>query len=210
MPKRVLWLMLFCLPPLAAQKDFLSADEADQVRLVQEPNLRVKLYTDFAATRLGQIEQLMGKQKPGRSGMIHDLLEEYTKIIEAIDTVSDDALKRKLALDEGMKLVADAEKGLLERLKKIEAMDAPDANRFQFVLTQAIDTTSDSMELASQDLKGRSADVLAREQKEKKEREAVLRPEEVEEKRVEEKKEAETQRKKPTLRRKGEVVNKTP
>ncbi len=101
---------------LAQQRDFLTADEIDQVREVQEPNARLTLYVQFARQRMSMLNQLLSKEKPGRSALIHDVLEDYTHIIESIDTVADDALKRKVALDEGMKLVTAAEKDMLETL----------------------------------------------------------------------------------------------
>lgn len=206
--RRIACLCLFAATAAYGQgRDFLTADEVDQVRLVQEPNQRLVLYTQFARQRVELVRQLVAKEKPGRSAMIHETLDDYTKIIEAIDTVSDDALRRKLPIDEGMTAVAKAEKEMLDLLKKIEESKPKDFARYEFALKQAIETTEDSLDLTAQDLKERSAAVTERDAKEKKEREAVMQPKDLEEKRAAEKKTAETEqkRKAPTLRRKGEV-----
>ena len=201
-------LLLASLPALCQQRDFLTADEIDQVRLVQEPNERLKLYLHFARQRLDLLQQLFAKDKPGRSAMIHDLLEDYTKIIDAVDTVSDDALKRKIAIDEGSAAVANAEKEMLDVLEKLGEGRPKDYSRYEFALKQAIDTTTDSLDLAKQDLASRAKEVVTKEAAEKKERESVMQPKDLEEKKAEEKKAAAAQskqRKPPTLRRKGEV-----
>ena len=188
------------------QRDFLTPDESDQIREVQEPNERVKLYTKFAKQRIDMVKQAIAKEKAGRSGLIHNTLEDYTEIIEAIDKVAEDALKRKVDITLGMELVAKAERDMTAVLKKILESSPKDLTRYEYVLTTAIETTNDSIELSEMDLKDRSKNVQEASAKQKKEREALMSTKELEEKKVEEKKEASTQRKAPTLRRKGETA----
>jgi hypothetical protein len=197
-------LLLMAAPQLFAERDFLTADETDQVRLAQDPNDRVKLYIHLAKQRLNLAQHALSKEKAGRSILVHDALEDYSQIIDAIDTVSDDGLKRKLDIKEGMAAVAAGEKELLEQLEKIQESQPKDLARYEFALKQALETTRDSLELSQQDIGQRAAEVQAKEQKEKKELEAAMSTKELEEKKASEKKEAATKRKPPTLYKKGE------
>jgi hypothetical protein len=206
---RMIALVLFAFALFAQDRDFLTADEADQVRLVQEPNERLKLYLHFAKQRLDLIQQAAAQEKAGRSKFLHDLLEDYTKVIEAIDTVTEDSLKKSLDVSLGVKAVVEAEKEMLAQLEKIRDSEPKDLARYQFVLEQAIETTKDSQEMASQDLKDRAVEVVAKEKQSKKERESLMDERQLEAKRAEEKKETEQKKKVPTLRRKGEVVKET-
>jgi hypothetical protein len=183
-------------------RDFLTTDEADQVRQVQETAERLALYVKFASQRLGQVDQLIAREKAGRSAFIHDLLEDYTHIIEAIDTVTDDALRRKAVIEKGMGPTIKAEQEMLARLQKIENSSPSDLGRYEFVLMDAISTTEESIEASSEDLGKRAAEVASKEQKQKAERDAELTPEEAKTKKAEDKKS--TTKKAPTLRRPGD------
>lgn len=212
---RALLIFTLAVTSAAAQpRDFLTADEVDQVRLAQEPNLRLKLYLGFAKERVALIEQLAAKEKAGRSALIHDTLDGYTKIIEAIDTVSDDALRRNLDITEGMDAVAGAEREFAARLRKVEESAPADLQRYAFVLTNAIEATEDSLEMAQEDMKERKAGVAKRRATEDKEREELMTPTDRTARQAAQKKKAEeeakTKRKAPTLRRKGEVPEEKP
>lgn len=194
-----------CATRCAAQdRDFLSPNEVAQIREAQEPNDRLKLYVHFARMRMDLIEQYLAKEKPGRSLFIHDNLEDYSHIVEAIDSVADDALRRNKPIDKGMILVLDAEKEFIDKLTKIQDAEPKDLDRYKFVLTEAIDTTTDSRELSLEDSGKRSAELAAEDNKEKKTRDAMLSAKEVKERKQAAQAEDEKKKKVPSLYRPGE------
>ena len=196
---------------LAQERDFLTPDEADQIREIQEPNKRLAIYLKFAQLRMEMLKQSLASTKPGRSIFIHDTLEDLTRVIEAIDTVSDDAIRRKVDIDLGLAQVIQAEKAIADELKKV--IDAPpkDYGRYKFTIEQAMETLNDSTELAGQDLKTRSSELAQRDKREKAERDEIGT--ETDAKKAVEKSEKKQSaaaagpatKKAPTLRRKGEV-----
>ena len=160
--------------PAFAQRDFLTPDEVDKVRQVQEPNARLKLYLLFARQRMDQLQQLFAKEKKGRSIQARELLEDFAGIIDAIDAVSDDALKRKVDIALGVSAVGDAEQRFLTQLRKIHDAAPADLDLYNVALEEAIAATSDSIELAGSDADKRAAELAAKDDEEKKEAERTL------------------------------------
>jgi hypothetical protein len=189
---------------LGQDRDFLTPNEVDQIREVQEPNARLLLYVHFARERMDLLDQYLAKDKPGRSIFIHNTLEDYNKIIEAIDSVSDDALRRNQPVDKGLLAVSAAEKEFLDKLNKIQESEPRDIERYKFVLDAAVDATSDSRELSLEDSKKRTAELSAGDSKEKKEREAMMPSKEVADRKKDTQKDEDKKKKIPTLYRPGE------
>jgi len=189
---------------MAADRDFLTPNEADQVRETQEPNERLQLYLHFAKQRMDLVEQYLAKDKPGRSIFIHNALGDYSQIIEAIDSVSDDALRHKLSIDKGLLEVVNTEKEFLDQLNKIENSSPRDLDRYKFVLDDAIDTTGDSRDLALEDSSKRSAELASADSKENKSRESAMSLKERAERKKSAEQEDEQKKKAPSLYRPGE------
>jgi hypothetical protein len=210
--KTAIWCLLLAAP-LLAQRDFLNADEIDQIKEAQDPVERLKLYAKFAKQRVELVQNVFSKDKPGRSLQMHDALEDYSKILDAIDDVTDDALLRKLEVKLGLEAVVTSEKQALPILQKIQNSQPKDLSRYDFALKQAIETTQDSLEASQADLGKRTREVEARDKRDKKELEQLGAQVDPDAKRAEEKKadssdggdqQQAPKRKAPTLKRPGE------
>ena len=209
-------LALLCLavltgqPLVAQQRDFLTTDEVEQVRLHQEPNERLMLYNRFAATRIGQVQDLLKKDASGRSLLVHDLLEDLVEIIDTIDVVADDALKNGYDITAGMQDVVKQHQLVAKGLQEIDEMELKDRSRYQFQLQMAIDAVTDAIELAQEDLASRKMEVLAKDKSEQMRRDEMRTPTDLAERQLEAEKQAEhdkktgRSRKPPTLYKPGE------
>lgn len=169
---RLLLVAMLVLPAMA-EHDFLSSYEVDQIREAQEPVARIRLYLLFAKQRLDQVQSLLAKNRSGRSGEIRQLLEDYTSIVDAIGSVTDDALVRKTDVTLAPPVIVEGEKKFLDQLKKFEAGAPSDLEMYSFELKDAIEATSDAIDTANEDLSVRGNDVNARAAQTKKEVEAV-------------------------------------
>lgn len=194
----------------AQDRDFLTPNEIEQVREAQDPNDRLLLYIHFAKQRMDLIQQYMANDKPGRSIFIHNTLEDYSNIIDAIDDVSDDALRHSRPIAKASPAVAAAEKEFITQLQKIEDSEPRDLDRYKFVLEDAINATSDSRDMAAEDVNKRSHDLQAQDTKEKQERDALMPSKEVSDRKKDAEQQDQPKKKIPSLYRPGEKHTDSP
>ncbi len=198
--------------PAFAQRDFLTEDEVEKVREAQEPNDRLKLYALFARQRIDQLQRLLEKDKKGRSIMVRQLLDDYANIVDALDTVSDDALKRGADVTTGATAVREAENRILVQLQKIKERAPADLDMYSVELTEALAATTDSLDLSKEDPGSRAAKLNDEDKKTKADAEKVLTAEESKGKTTDEARvsgdvkppDTKPARKPPTLYRPGE------
>ncbi len=194
----------------AQDRDFLSSDEAAQIKEMQDPNGRIELYAKFARRRIDLVKSLLSKDKQGRSIIIHDALDDYTQILDAIDAVVDDALERKIDVKAAMIPLGNYERDALPMLKRIRESQPKDLAAYDFVLKTAIDATQDSIESSSADLDERQKDLEHKAAEDKQKLEQMQTPaDKAQQQKNQQQQDQQQQRKPPTLLRPGEKMGPT-
>ncbi len=180
-PVSIVILLATLAVPLGAQRrrrDPLTPIETDQLREVApEPEKKLKLYVEFARARLVGIEQLQKDPKlaPDRGQRIHDLLEDFTSIIDELDNNLSDFAARRADERKALKGVIDADSEFqlqLRALKDWTESDAAkrDAHAYSFVLTDATEAVDGNLEDARAVLEKQNAAVKAAQEKAAQER----------------------------------------
>jgi hypothetical protein len=150
----VVLLLLLSVAAYARKRDPLTPAEEDQIREVaQEPLKRLKLYIKFTQARLDSIDQVRTdpKQADGRGRKIHDLLEDFTALMDEINNNLDQYEGRPMTKDDrkdfhkGLKEVITACNtwdGKLKALKSAMESDPQakqEAQDYRFVIQDAED-----------------------------------------------------------------------
>ena len=156
-------LLLLGLPAAARKRDPLTEAEADQLREVaMEPYRRIKLMIKFTEARLVAIDQVRVDPKlaADRGKQIHDLLEDFTSLVDEINDNLDQYEGRALDKDmvkqyhKGLKELIEADERFDLRLRTLQSAaetdpipkkEAPD---FRFVLQDARDALKSNADMA--------------------------------------------------------------
>jgi hypothetical protein len=159
----VLLLLLLTTIASARRRDPLTDAEADQIRQAAlEPYKRLQLYIKFTGARLDAIDQLRAdpRQADGRGRRIHDLLEDFTSLMDEINENLDQYQGRPLSKDDrkdfrrGLKemiAACDSWDGRLKALKSAMETDPQtqkEAKDFNFVFQDAEEALKSSAAMA--------------------------------------------------------------
>jgi regulator of replication initiation timing len=162
------------ITPHSAQvqkRDPLTESESDQIReLAQEPDKRIKLLLKFIQARLATIEQLQGDAKlaSGRGKQIHDVLEDFTGLIDELDDNIDEYADKKSDIRKALKEVIESNTSFQLKLRTLKEQKAPprEAAEYSFVLQTATEAVNSSLDNARQALQ--ELEVALKEEKKKK------------------------------------------
>jgi hypothetical protein len=169
-PCAIFLLLLLCgyVGQAAAQKrDPLNEKEVDEMRESADlPDKRLELMVKFARARMTSIEQLRenGKTAKDRPMQIHDLLEDFTTLLDEIEDNVDMYASHKADMRKGLTLLIEANSEWQLQLKRLKTQSPPEElDQFSFVLTNATDAVSDIADDARQELQQQNE--LAKEKK---------------------------------------------
>jgi hypothetical protein len=161
----IIAMLLLTATAFARKRDPLTDAEADQLRLVAlEPQKRLKLLVKFTEARLDSMDQLRGdpKQAAGRGAKVHDLLEDFTSLIDEINDNLDQYEGRGLSKDDqkdfhkGLKEVITAEQRFRARLRTLrhemetDPQTRTESKDYSFVLQDAEDALKSSLDIAQE------------------------------------------------------------
>ena len=138
---------------LSAQRrdDPLKPNEIDQLRdAMLDPDERLKLYVKFSRDRMTKLEQMRADPKTTDRGLhTHDLLQDFLTIYEELDDNIEMYVGRKNDIRRPLKMIIEADtefQSRLRALKNASNTDPKEAQQYEFVLSDAVDTVDSSAE----------------------------------------------------------------
>ena len=148
-------------------RDPLNETEIDQMRESADfPDKRLELMINFARARLASIDQLRAdaKNAKDRPMQIHDLLQDFSSLLDEIDDNVDMYASHKTDMRKGLKLLIEADSEWALKLRNLKQQSPPEElEQYSFVLANAHDAVNDSADGARKELQEQNE--LAKEKK---------------------------------------------
>jgi hypothetical protein len=139
----------------AEKGDFLTEEEADQLRDAQEPSQRIEKYLSFAQVRLERFDDYRNRPlNPDYDvpGYLETQLDQYIRITDALKDWIEDQFDRHNDMRAGLKKVLEMGTHQLEQLRHIEQSSDPYAAGYRKSLSDAIDDFTDALDGATKAL----------------------------------------------------------
>ena len=146
-------LILLLVTAGSAQRhhDPFTQAEIDQIRDASwEPQQRLALYVKFARARLVALEEMRSDPKTkNRAQQTHDRLDDFVLIYDELNDNIDTYVDRKNDIRKPLKLIVDADTEFEAKLRALkDAADVPpeEAKKYEFILSDALETLGTSSE----------------------------------------------------------------
>jgi DNA repair exonuclease SbcCD ATPase subunit len=133
-------------PSNPQQRDYLSDEEADQIREVRTPSERIKLYVAFAEDRLKKFDYELNRPTPERreEEILNNLLNGYSGCVDDGTDQIDLAREKQTDIREALKLMRSKLTQFLGQLQKYD-QGGPKLDTYRDTLEDAIDSTKDAL-----------------------------------------------------------------
>jgi hypothetical protein len=133
------------------RRDPLNPIEQDQLRdAAQEPSDRLKLYIQFARTRLTSLEQMRADPKAtDRVQQTRDRLQDFLDVYDELNDNLDTFVQRKADLRRPLKTLIEADTEFQAKLRALKnSADAKkdEARQYDFLLTSVLETVDTSVQ----------------------------------------------------------------
>jgi len=175
----------------SGKDDFLTEDEADQIREAQDPSQRIGLYLSFAQVRLDRIDEY--RQKPPDpevdvAGYLAKEFDQYIRITDELKNWIEDQYERRNDMRSGLKKALEVGPHQLEQLRHMESTPDPYTAGYRKNLNDAIDDFSDAVDGATKALSDQSKQFGELKREEKADAQTAKEREKEEKKRAKEEK----------------------
>jgi len=149
------------------RRDPLNDKEIDQMREAADwPDKRLELMVQFARERMNKIDQLRADAKSAkdRPMQIHDLLEDFTALLDEIEDNVEMYASHKADMRKGLTLAIEAGSEWQNKLRRLKEQSPPEElDQYAFVLANASDAVKDMGDDTREELQDQNQ--LAKEKK---------------------------------------------
>ena len=143
----------------AEKGDFLTEEEADQLRDAQDPSQRIEKYLAFSQVRIERFDDYRNRPpNPDYDvpGYLETQLDEYIRITDALKDWIEDQFDRHNDMRAGLKRVLEMGTHQLEQMRRIEQSSDPYSAVYRKSLSDAIDDFTDALDGATKALTGQT------------------------------------------------------